>query len=273
MGAKPSEFAWRARKGADGGARTRRGQPGGTRARGRCERYGRTARPARGTRVGSLAAQGAGVGSPQPGGTRARWARGRCGRAACLPSRPTCPYDPDTPQRVWLPADALRAHAQPPPTHPSAHPPPRRALSFPASTGGGVRLPSAHPPLEASPAPWRAPGEHPRRAPNPRRVWLPADALRAHAQPSPAPQRAPGSPTRTQLPSEYPGGCVRLPSAHPAQHAPGPARARLPDAHLASTRPTTFWPFSSRFTQPGAFRNAILAIFAMLYVETSLRHA
>lgn len=88
------------------------------------------------------------------------------------------------------------------------------------------------------------------------------------------PQRAPGSPTRTQLPSEYRGASdspARTPGG--VQHAPGPARARLPDAHLASTRPTTFWPFSSRFTQPGAFRNAILAIFAMLYVETRPRHA
>lgn len=263
MGAKPSEFAWRARKGADGGTGAKRGQPSGTRARGRCGRYGRAARPARGT------------GGGQPGGTRARWARGRAGGQSASPpaqlARTTQIPPPSASDSPQTPSGRMPSHPRHTPARtrlPDAHSASQRV---PPPGGGCVRLPSAHPPLEASPAPWRAPGGRPRRAPSPRRVWLPADAPWAHAQPSPArtprggrpaPRRAPG-PARTSPP----------PEPHPAPDEHPGGYARLPDAHLASTRPTTFWPFSSRFTQPGAFRNAILAIFAMLYVETSLRHA
>lgn len=285
MGAKPSEFAWRARKGADGGT----GQGVGSLAvRGRADVAGAT-----GGRLGQHGARGGG----QPGGTRARWACGRCGRASATGGRLGRPSGTRVRwargraggQSASPPAQFARTTQIPPsasdspqtpsgrmPSHPR-HTPARTRLPdahsasqrVPPPRGGCVRLPSAHPPLEASPAPWRAPGERPTPGASGSQQ-TPSGRMPCH------PRRAPGFPASTPgvrlAPSRrLPGARPAIPGAHPAQRAPTHRSApgslartwRAPAPRLSghsrhglrSLGPsgTRFWPFLPCFTSKQAF--------------------
>lgn len=298
MGAKPSEFAWRARKGADGGTEAKRGQPGGTRARGWAARryagalgtrarecYGRAARPARGTRVGSLAVRGraghvdvADARALRADGSADPAARGCAGHAGVrVGSLP--PLPPNLPVRPRYPPARLAPRRRPPGACPATPDTPQRAPGSPTRTqlpreyppprGGCVRLPSAHPPLEASPAPWRAPGERPTPGASGSQQ-TPSGRMPCH------PRRAPGFPASTPgvrlAPSRrLPGARPATPGAHPAQRAPTHRSApgslartwRAPAPRLSghsrhglrSLGPsgTRFWPFLPCFTSKQAF--------------------
>ena len=269
MGAKPSEFAWRARKGADGGARTRRGQPGGTRARGWAARryagalgtrarecYGRAARPARGTRVGSLAVRGraghvdvAGARALRADGSADPAARGCAGHAGVrVGSLP--PLPPNLPVRPRYPPARLTPRRRPPGACPATPDTPQRAPGSPTRT----QLPREYPPPEggASDSPAHT---HPSK-----RARLPGARL-ASAQP----------PVRLAPSRRPPDACPAIPGAHPAQRAPTHRSApgslartwRAPAPRLSghsrhglrSLGPsgTRFWPFLPCFTSKQAF--------------------
>ncbi len=292
MGAKPSEFAWRARKGADGGTEAKRGQPGGTRARGWAARryagalgtrarecYGRAARPARGTRVGSLAVRGraghvdvADARALRADGSADPAARGCAGHAGVrvgslpplppnLPVRPrypparlaprrrppgACPATPDIPQRApgsptrtQLPSEYRGASDSPARTHPSKRA--RLPGARLASTHGGRPTPDAS---GSQQTPSGRMPSHPRRPsarPAPRRALsFPASTPGVR----PTPQRAPQGASSTHPAQRAPASPMRTWRA-PAPRLSGHSRHGLRSLGPSGTR---FWPFLPCFT-------------------------
>ena len=292
MGAKPSEFAWRARKGADGGTEAKRGQPGGTRARGWAARryagalgtrarecYGRAARPARGTRVGSLAVRGraghvdvADARALRADGSADPAARGCAGHAGVrvgslpplppnLPVRPrypparlaprrrppgACPATPDIPQRApgsptrtQLPSEYRGASDSPARTHPSKRA--RLPGARLASTHGGRPTPDAS---GSQQTPSGRMPSHPRRPsarPAPRRA-LSFQASTPGGRPTP--QRAPQGASSTHPAQRAPASPMRTWRA-PAPRLSGHSRHGLRSLGPSGTR---FWPFLPCFT-------------------------